>query len=256
MSEHEIKTASTLRKAIRHPELARKLADAIAVGRYPVGGLLPTEFELCAQYGASRHTVRMAVAELEDLGLVSRRKKVGTRVQAAAPSAGYRQSLASVQDLIQFGAANRREYRGVAEVACDPDLAKLIGCEPGERKLRISTLRRAGGAAAQPLAWTDVYVDPRFDQLADLAQQSPEVLISSFIEQQYGERIVEIRQDVRAILTPERLAEALQTEVGAPALEVLRRYADATGRVFEVSISVHPADRFTLTTRLRRGREG
>ena len=106
MSEHKSKAVETLlaqdapRKAIRFAELAQDLTARIASGRYAVGDLLPTEFELCRQYDASRHTVRLAIGELEQLGLVSRRKKVGTRVVAAAPSAGYRQSLASVEDLV------------------------------------------------------------------------------------------------------------------------------------------------------------
>ena len=38
--------------------------------------------------------MRAAIRELQELGLVSRRKKVGTRVEAASPSGSYRQSLA------------------------------------------------------------------------------------------------------------------------------------------------------------------
>ena len=85
----------------------RKIAD----GSFPVGSLLPTGFELCDRYGASRHTVRAAIRELQDLGLVSRRRKAGTRVEAMQPSSGYRQSLASVDDLVQFGASHRPELQ-------------------------------------------------------------------------------------------------------------------------------------------------
>ena len=40
------------------------------------------ELELCEHYGTSRHTVRLAVTKLVALGLVSRRKRTGTRVEA------------------------------------------------------------------------------------------------------------------------------------------------------------------------------
>ncbi|MGM2880247.1 GntR family transcriptional regulator, partial [Bacillus cereus group sp. BC57] len=86
----------------RYAQVARDLSERIASGEYAVGGLLPTELELCERYGVSRHTVRAAIAELQQSGLVSRRKKVGTRVEAAQPHAHYRQALTSLEDLVQF----------------------------------------------------------------------------------------------------------------------------------------------------------
>ncbi|TJX00371.1 GntR family transcriptional regulator, partial [Neisseria gonorrhoeae] len=58
----------------RYAQVARDLAEGIGNGRFPVGSVLPKELELCEQYGASRHTVRAAIRELQDLGLVSRKK--------------------------------------------------------------------------------------------------------------------------------------------------------------------------------------
>ena len=97
----------------RYAQVARDLAEGIASGRFPVGSLLPTELELAEHYGASRNTVRAALRELQELGLVSRRKKAGTRVEAASASSGYRPSLASIEDLIQFGAAHVRVVRKI-----------------------------------------------------------------------------------------------------------------------------------------------
>src|SRR2546430_1639196 len=60
----------------RHTDLAQEIAQGIASGRFPVGSLLPTEFELCEQYDATRYTVRMALGELQEQGLISRKKNV------------------------------------------------------------------------------------------------------------------------------------------------------------------------------------
>ena len=121
----------------RYAQVARDLSEGIADGRFPLGSLLPTELQLCEHYEASRHTVRAAIRELQELGLVSRRKKVGTRVEAASPSSGYRQSLASLEDLVQFGVAHRRVVREIEDVVADRALAKKLGCAPGSRWLRI-----------------------------------------------------------------------------------------------------------------------
>ena len=117
-------------------DLARHLAEGIASGRYGVGTLLPTELELCAHHGLSRYAVRKALDELQELGLISRRKNVGTRVEASRPKPGFTKSVATVEELAQFGAEHVRVVRDVREVVADLALARELGCEGGTRWLR------------------------------------------------------------------------------------------------------------------------
>ena len=70
--------------------------EGIAEGRYAVGGLLPSEAELCRQLGVSRTTLREAMRALRDRGLVMSRAGVGTRVIAARPSTRYVHSVESI----------------------------------------------------------------------------------------------------------------------------------------------------------------
>jgi DNA-binding transcriptional regulator YhcF (GntR family) len=89
-------------------DIARDLTEGIASGHYPVGSYLRTELELRDHYQTSRHTVRAALHELQQLGFVSRRKNAGTRVESAQPRNDFRPSLASVDDLVQFGSEHLR----------------------------------------------------------------------------------------------------------------------------------------------------
>ena len=238
-----------------HSDLARELAEGIASGRLAVGSLLPTEFELCEQHGLSRYAVRKALDELQEMGLISRRKNVGTRVEAARPASGFTQSIATVEELAQFGARTVRMVQSTQAVVADLELAKELGCEGGTRWHRISSLRMDGAANARPICWTDLYVDAAHSDVAKLVRKSPEVLISSLIEARYGRAIARIRQEISPVcLTPE-LAEPLQADVGSPALKIMRRYIDAAGEVFEISRSIHPASRFTFSMELSRSKD-
>lgn len=239
----------------RYAQVARDLSERIASGEYAVGALLPTELELCDRYGVSRHTVRAAIAELQQSGLVSRRKKVGTRVEAAQPHAHYRQALTSLEDLVQFGATHVREVRRIEEVVLDQDLAAELDCPAGSRWLAICSLRRDGAAPHLPIAWTVVYVDAqRFDtqELAERVRAAPELLVSSLLEQQYGLRIARVRQAVVGALIPEALSEELQAPAGSAALKIVRRYLDTDGELMDLSVTLHPASRYTLHTQLDR----
>jgi GntR family transcriptional regulator len=239
----------------RAADLAKDIAQGIAGGRYPIGSLLPTEFELCALFGASRYTVRLALSELQEQGLISRKKNVGSRVEAARSTTGFVQSLSSVEDLVLFGKTNVRTVQSVEEIVVDLDLAKELGCAGGSRWLRISTLRFDKANRRRPVAWLDVYIDPTYADVAERARQSTNELVSSLIEARYGRRIVRIQQAIDAVAVSKKMAEVLKVEAGSPALKIVRRYLDAASEAFEISVSVYPAGRLTLSTELKRSRE-
>lgn len=239
-------------KQTLYDQLARDLVGKIRDGYYAVGSLLPTEMELCALYGASRYTVRAAIAQLQEMGLVSRRKKVGTRVEATSRQENYRQSLASVDDLIQFGVTHQRVVKNMEEVTAQGPLARELGCADGTRWLRVSSVRLDGAPANGPIGWTDTYIDIAYAGLRAHIQAAPQLLISALIEQEYGRRIAEIQQDVQATRVTGALAAALQVEEGAPGMQIKRSYFDTDQALFEVSITIHPIDRFVLSMRLTR----
>ncbi|MBK4998899.1 GntR family transcriptional regulator [Pseudomonas sp. S31] len=230
--------------------------DGIAKGRYPVGSLLPTEFELCDMYEVSRHTVRAAINQLLSQGLVSRRKRVGTRVEASSPQGGYSHSLASVADLAYLAETQQREIQNVRHFVADISEAARLGLVPGEHYFCVSSIRvdRLHGAA--PMCWTDVYAQRDYSTVIELAREHPEQLIASLIEQHYGRAIAVVDQQVRAVLLSPEMAQSLDADAGSPGLKILRQYRDSDGQLMTVSETVHPDDRFILVTQMRRDRTG
>lgn len=73
--------------SVRRPRVQREIVRAIAgdilSGRYPAGGALPRENDLCAEHGVSRTVIREVLKVLEAKGLVDCRPRVGTTVRAA-----------------------------------------------------------------------------------------------------------------------------------------------------------------------------
>ncbi|WP_459976774.1 GntR family transcriptional regulator, partial [Mycoplasmoides pneumoniae] len=142
----------------------------------------------------------------------------------------------------------------IKDIVADKALARDLGCAAGSKWLRISSLRMSASSGSTPIGWTDVYVDPAYAELRDIVRDHPHALISDLIEQRYGRRIAEIRQDVQAVQLNPASAKALGENSGAAALRILRRYLDQAGDTVEISVTVHPADRFTFSMRLRRDR--
>ena len=72
------------------------------------------------------------------------------------------------------------------------------------------------------------------------------------IADSYGVIASEVQQTVAATVIPDQFSKALGAEAGSSALEVIRRYVDKRGRLFEVSESIHPAGRYVVTSVLKR----
>lgn len=238
----------------RYAVVARDLMEGIASGKFPVGSLLPTEFELCDLYAVSRHTIRAAITQLQTQGMVSRRKKVGTRVEAISPKGGYSQSLATVSDLAHLAETQVRSIQQVTHFVADIALARRLGLEPGEHYFCVSSIRVDQQNALAPLCWTDVYALEQYASVIELAEQHPDQLIAALIEQKFGRHIEVVDQQVRAVLLSVEVARHLNAEPGSPGLKILRQYRDQDGNLMVASETIHPDDRFTLVTQLKRDR--
>lgn len=228
----------------RYRQLAQTLLSEIEGGRYPVGALMPTEFELCEEFGASRFTVREAVKQLVQMGLVSRRAGIGTRVLAAGAAPAYRQVMSSMADLQQYTAETELEILDAAMAEIGPEIGRQVGAPATQRWLRIEALRRGPDPATPPISFTEILLHPAFRSVRDLGGRSG-VPVFVRLEEQFGERLVEVEQQIRAVALPHRLATLLDAEPDSPALWVSRAYKNGRGEIIEVALSTHPADRFS-----------
>ena len=63
-----------------HAQISEYIMTKIQSGEWPVGHMLPTELELCEQFGISRSSVRTAMMSLVNDGYLKRVKGKGTFV--------------------------------------------------------------------------------------------------------------------------------------------------------------------------------
>ncbi len=233
----------------RYASVADALRRDIAAGRYGVGSLLPPESELCTAYGVSRHTVREAARRLVALGMISRHPGIGTRVRATEPAPRFAASLGSMDELLQYTEQTRLVLLDAGDVQARGALAEELRCADGAPWFRLHTLRYAE-ELAQPISVTDIYVPPAYRGIADHLGQGS-VAVYRLIEQHFGARIVEARQDIGGLPIPADAAALLGVEPGGAGLEVLRRYLGADGHTISLSRNVYPAGRFRLSTSWR-----
>lgn len=237
----------------RYLELTGRLLGEISSGAYPVGSSLPGELDLAERFGVSRGTVRAALDQIQTLGLISRRKRVGTRVESlTARSPEYTPSISTIEELMQYSANSERAIHSIRNLVVDVELAQRLGCAPGTRWMEFQAGRFDPAHPDRATTWYHVYVRSEDGEKIRRKVRQTQQLICDLICDVNQSYVMEIRQTVRAVGVPEALSKKLAADAGAHALEFVRQYYDQTGTLIEVSVSLQPADRFSYTTVLHR----
>jgi DNA-binding GntR family transcriptional regulator len=231
-----------------YQRIERRLRDAIAEGRYPVGSLLPTEAELCDQLRVSRHTIREALRRLVDSGLVERRQGAGSVVIARQPPRGEVQSIRDIAALMQYASDTRLDVKSCRMAKLTAEDAALAHGEPGAEWLKVEALRL--GVAGKPIAVTEILVHPRFAAIADSLPQHE--AFYAVVERRFGVQVAEVAQEISAGLLPAPVIAALKRRPREVGMLFLRRYLGTDGATLIASRSWHPAERFSYAMRLKR----
>jgi GntR family transcriptional regulator len=241
---------SIVSRSPKYLQLAKTLLHEIEAGIYPVGSLLPTENDLCEQFGASRFTVREAIKKLVERGLVNRKPSVGTRVVATESKPAYRQVMQHLTDVRQYAADTRLVVFDTKTIEVDKSLSGLLCTKVGTTWLYVTGIRR-GPKNTPPVCFVEIFVHPLFRSIRNL-RHCATVPVYTLIEKQFGERIVELRHELRATTLTTDIAKKLKAEPKGAALVVVAQYFNESGDMVQASISTHPADRFSYVGAFRR----
>jgi GntR family transcriptional regulator len=233
-----------------YAQVLQTLKDEIVRGVYPVGSQLPTEEALCERFSVSRHTVREALRRLRDDQLVSPRQGAGTTVVPPRGSDSYVHEVTEINDLVAFAAGARFAVDAMDMTTADAGLAARIGGAPGDRWLAVRGSRYTEDGTL-PICRTEVFISTEFAAVGRLLprHRGP---IFHLIEDLFGVRIGEVHQEISASVASPALAIELGAKPGATVLEVQRTHRLTSGKIAQVAINTHPAERFRHSMTMRR----
>lgn len=234
--------------------VAARLAAGIADGKYPVGSLLPSEGTLCAQFNASRFTVREAIKRLQSLGLVDTRQGTGTEVLSRQPTGGrFVYSFDSVHDFRQSVGQSRLVDISGKEVAASQTMADAMRCRIGTRLFRLEATRvllTRKGRAGKPVALSTVLLPVAYSDIVDELPHYDHT-ISDLLEERFGVQTASIEQVIEPCIFSAKDAEKLGVRPGSLGLRFQRTYLNPDGEPFEFAISLQAGDEARLSMTIR-----
>ncbi|MGN1407691.1 trehalose operon repressor [Lactobacillus sp.] len=227
--------------------IAQDIASKIKYQQYKGGDQLPSENQLSELYGASRETVRKALKQLTDLGLIQKIKGKGSIVLDLSKYAFPISAITSFAELNQtLGMEAKTEVLALEKMDELPDLFKEkfpeIESAPGFYLER----RRLIKGEAEVLDCDFLFNPP----VTDLPQAAAEKSVYDYLEKQLG---LDISYATK-VITVEKADADVQKKLdikGDVVLVASQNFlADTT--LFQLTLSFHDPQKFKFVDFARR----
>ncbi|MCX4822028.1 GntR family transcriptional regulator [Streptomyces sp. NBC_01142] len=217
---------------------------ASILGRAPEASLrLPTEEQLAAHYGVSVLTMRQALKELEEEGLISRHRRRGTFIEPGARRSAPRRLLGSIDAIVAQQSGERATVLGHGPEPVPGELAEFF---PDESEVVVYKRLRWDVDSSEPTNWAENAVRPELATGLDVAdlERWP---MTKVLRDVLGVRISRITDTVEARLADPQTAELLRVPLLSPILHYTGVTYDESGRVVDVARIRYRGDRFSFS---------
>lgn len=224
-----------------YQQVADLIRDLIASGALPVGSELPKEAQIEQYLDVSLITVRRALRELEDAGLIRKRSAKPAIVIAQNPTSSNGWKFKTFDDLTTFtrdAVLRVMSYR--KETA--PVLQKHFGMAKNEAGYCLRGYLAIGD---QRKTLVTTYFPPDIGARLSIGDFT-DVLIFHTLERCLGLKVERALATVRAEVAETAVARDLEVAVGSPILAIEMLYRTADERNVELTISRNPAELFSL----------
>lgn len=200
-----------------YQQITDQILQDINSGKFSVNKRLPTEDEMSQQYKVSRITIRRAVSDLVEQGVVVKRQGKGTFVKTPPMQKSFKVAALSFTELCQ--ANGRRAGANVLEATvCEPadsEVLNVLGLEKGEKAVRILRLRTADD---KPLVIEDNFFPLEYIYLlgVDLVNQS----LYQYLRQERHINIIAGSMTLRIVRASSKHARLLNMPRNTPLLHL------------------------------------
>jgi GntR family phosphonate transport system transcriptional regulator len=213
-------------------QIGESLADDIRKKLYAPGEQLPPEPELAARYAVNRHTIRRAMAELEQEGLVRIEQGRGTFVQEHAIEYAIGKRTRFSENLRRQGLPAHMDLLG-KQLVRDADAAGHLELARNAEILRVQLSGKSGSRA---VSVSEHYFDAR--RFPDLAEKLDALHSVSKAYAAYG--IADYTRKwsrISAVMPTPDMARLLGQPKTRPVLQVESLNLDLQGTPLQYSVS-------------------
>lgn len=211
-----------------HVRIRREIEARIRDGELPPGARLPSEMDLCAQYGVSRATAQRVLNGLAEAGLAVRRRRHGSFVTDVTRRVNLLNFV--TPSTAAKGVPGRHEVLSARVTRAADAVPAVPGADADTAVVEL--VRRKLNVHGRPQSVERHAV--LLSVAPDLLEQNLDDLVTLSYLQRRGVPVETIRVHLDPVVLGEREAALLESEAGTPALVRRRELRTDGGTVVEV----------------------
>lgn len=230
------------------------LREQLHEGQYSEG--VPGELALMAQFSVARVTVRRALSQLAQEGLISREPGRGTRSlvpnrreqTVSSPEKSQQARLTGLlENLVSMGLRTTVKVLSVQRLVAPHDVAVLLQMQEGELAQKAQRVRYTKeGPLSHITTWVPERIAKGFGR-KELAQKPILMLL-----EESGVRVGRAQQSISAKLADAAIAAHLDVAIGSALLAVNRLIYDTQDRPIQWLQGLYRPDRYEYQMQLSR----
>ena len=222
-------------------QLSKIIEQTILSGQLSPGDRLENEVSICARLSLSRPTVRRAIEELVNQGLLVRRRGLGTQVVHGQVTRGI--ELTSLyDDLLRSGKKPTTKILELRKQKASPAVAASLGVSINEE---VIFLNRVRGAGKTPVAVMQNWIHPRYENLLSSQTELAGTGLYQWLRSQ-GAAIQVAKQKIAARRASLEEASLLEIDKNSPVLTMDRTVFDNTGEALECGQHCYRTDLYSF----------
>lgn len=219
-----------------YQQVENRIRAEIAKGTWKEGDLIPSEHALASKYDVSQGTVRKAVLNLTQTGLLYRKQGKGTFVVDPRFDRGRYHNFRFVNGLTSELVNIKLNLTDIQVIPSNADIAEYLKLRKGTK---VIVLERKGKIGSENYLHSLSYLPQKIHK--GLEKYTKEDFIQNTLwkiqEMKFGVR-VEKREEFISTVTPcEEIGRHLEVEPKTPVLRIEAKMISYTGDVVEYRIS-------------------
>lgn len=225
-----------------------EIKERIRKGELKKGEAIPTEKLLCEEYKASRATIRKAIEELVEEGVLDRGfgKTATVKIDRVPRKVNH---LTSFQEEMDKIGVKCTSFILDSEIIEPPEaVANEMKLAPGEKVLKVERLRYAN---EKPICYQMMYLAEHLCGSLDTTKLVTQSLYK-ILENEMGIQIKKADQVIQAVTSTYRITALLELPQQTSMLLVKSVALTAEEECLEYSESYYVGDRYSLTMSLFR----
>jgi GntR family transcriptional regulator len=220
-------------------------AQLIRSGNLKPGDLIPPEQRLCAEFGVSRGTVRMAIGALVQDGILRREQGRGTFISGPRLDKSLLAYFKFAEKDTSEEIIPESRILKIESVAPPPEITKALSITPKERVVRIKRLRTVKGIPF--IFQVSFFPRKQFPHLERI--DSNVTSLYEYVSKQYGIHIMTVEEYLTAGIPDDEARDMIGLEDGSPVIIIERIAFTSNEKPVEFRRSIGRADRYHYRVR-------